>query len=88
MPSGGRGRRRKLGRKPCGCSVSINRLYMVNLKGGEPGDKAYQQPVRAATGEMANGCLTFLAADGSLAAFFDSDVVLSWREIREDELSK
>jgi hypothetical protein len=56
--------------------MSAERLYMVNLKGGEPQDKAYQQPVRAVTGEIVNGCLTFFAADGSLAAFFDSDAVL------------
>jgi hypothetical protein len=37
---------------------------MVYLKGGEPGEKAYQQPVRVATGEMVEGCLIFTAADG------------------------
>lgn len=68
--------------------MSTDRLYIVHLKGGQPGDKAYQQPVRAASGEMVDGCLTFLAADGSLAAFFDPGVVLSWHEIKEDDLSK
>jgi hypothetical protein len=68
--------------------MNPDRLYMLHLKGGEPGDKAYQQPVRPASGEMVDGCLTFLAADGSLAAFFDSGVVLSWQQISEDDLPK
>jgi hypothetical protein len=68
--------------------MSTERLYMVYLKGGEPGDKTYQQPVRAASGEMVDSCLVFLAADGSISAFFDSAAVLSWKEISEDQLSK
>ena len=68
--------------------MSTERLYMVYLKGGEPGDKAYQQPVRAISGEMLDGWLLFMTADGSPAAFFDSSNVLSWREITEEELSK
>jgi len=37
---------------------------------------------------MLDGNLVFLAADGSLAAIFDSDVVVRWKEISEDDLSK
>jgi hypothetical protein len=37
---------------------------------------------------MVEGCLIFTAADGSLAAFFDSDTVLNWQEVGEDEISK
>ncbi|MGD1104496.1 MAG: hypothetical protein ABSA59_20825 [Terriglobia bacterium] len=68
--------------------MSTERLYMVHLKGGELGDTAYQQPVRAVSGKMLDGNLVFLAPDGSIAGYFDSDVVLSWKEISEDELSK
>jgi hypothetical protein len=68
--------------------MGTERLYMVYLKGGEPGDKAYEQPVRAASGEMVDSGLVFLAVDGSVAALFASDAVLSWREISEDQLSK
>jgi hypothetical protein len=62
------------------------RLYMVHLKGGEPGDKAYQQPVRAVRAETVDSCLVFFAVDGSIAGLFASDVVQSWQEIDEDQI--
>ena len=68
--------------------MSTERLYMVYLKGGEPGDKAYQQPVRAVRGEAVDDYLVFFGSDGSIAGLFLSDIVLRWQEISEDQLSK
>jgi hypothetical protein len=68
--------------------MSAERLFMVHLKGGEPGDKAYEQPVRATSGDVVDSCLVFLGADGSISALFDADAVLRWEEISEDRRSK
>jgi hypothetical protein len=63
------------------------KLFMVYLNGAEdPMDLAYHQPVRASRVEVSEGCLSFLKADGTLAAYFDQSAVRSWREIDESEL--
>jgi hypothetical protein len=64
--------------------MGIDRLFMVQLAGGQPDDKAYQQPVRAASFEKSENGLVFLTSDGSLAAYFDLGAILGWREIVED----
>jgi hypothetical protein len=64
-----------------------DKLFMVYLTGAEdPMDLAYQQPVHASRVEVSEDCLSFFAADGTLAAFFDRSAVHSWREIKESEL--
>jgi hypothetical protein len=63
------------------------KLFMVYLNGAEdPMDLAYQQPMRASRVEVSEDCLSFVEADGTLAAFFDKSAVRSWREMNESEL--
>jgi hypothetical protein len=63
------------------------KLFMVYLNGAEdPMDLAYQQPVRASRVEASEGSLVFVAADGTLSAFFALSAVRCWREINESEL--
>jgi hypothetical protein len=73
---------------PCTIPESMpEKLFMVYLNGAEdPMDLAYHQPVRASRVEVSEDCLSFFAADGTLAAFFDKSAVHSWREINESEL--
>lgn len=62
------------------------KLFMVYLNGSpDPMDLAYHQPVRASRVEVSEHSISFLASDGTLAAFFDKSVVRSWREIGESE---
>lgn len=61
--------------------MGIDRLFMVQLAGGQPDDRTYQQPVRA---EKFEDGLVFLASGGSLAAYFDLGAILGWREIVEN----
>jgi hypothetical protein len=56
---------------------------MVQVGGGEPGETMYEQPISAACVEESESCLVFTASDGSLAGYFDSSVVISWREVTE-----
>jgi hypothetical protein len=79
---------RDLWENPCTILKSMpEKLFMVYLNGAEdPLDLAYHQPVRASKVEVSGDCLSFLKADGTLAAFFDKSAVRSWREMNESEL--
>ena len=57
------------------------KTYIVRFK---PPEKSVQ-PVRAAYGEVIDDYLVFFHDDGSVAAFFSSEVVDGWSA---DEISK
>jgi len=63
------------------------RLFIVYLNGAQdPMDEVYQQPVRASTVEVVDGCLVFTLSDGTLSAFFDLSAVRNWREADQSEI--
>ncbi|MGB6599056.1 MAG: hypothetical protein WBE70_18215 [Candidatus Acidiferrum sp.] len=59
--------------------------FVVELTGGEPGDPAYVQPVKAEQMLEDAEYLHFVQADGSLCGLFLKSIVRSWRKATVNE---
>ncbi|MGB2779541.1 MAG: hypothetical protein WA857_06335 [Candidatus Acidiferrum sp.] len=65
-----------------------DKWFVVELTGGEPGDPAYVQPVKAEQVLEDAEYLRFVQADGSLGGLFPKSTVRSWREATVNESSR